>query len=312
MITNMKLLLNFSRFFRPWAKANRPGHYRIDFNQFFSNYLENYTKKDKRVMKQAYTKYLTFLEKNPEEKQKKYPDHITVTRFLDFLQSSSKGTGAASTYSRFKKVTIQAFREHLIQENPCEGIRCSSNDNELVKDILSEDEIQALVRTHTENERQEVRRAFLFCLYTGIRFCDVKSLRYSDFDLSNRMLSFEQSKTKGRSRHSRVHIPLRDDLLKLIPARRDDSRNTDIVFPLPSHPTCLKELRRWTMAAGIRKHITWHCARHTFATNILKNGADVKVVADLLGHSGLRYVEKYTRAVDEKKIKAINTLPPLY
>jgi len=285
---------------------------RPDFCSVFERYLATYVKKDKRVMRQAYMKYLTFLDENPSEKLKKYPDQITVRRFLDFLQSSSRGTGAASTYSRFKKVMIHAFREHLIPDNPCEGIRCTSNDNELVKDILSENEIQALVHTHMENERQDVRRAFLFCLYTGIRFCDVKSLRYSDFDFPNCMLSFEQSKTKGRSRHSHVHIPLRDDIIGLIRVHPDRSIQDEIVFPLPSHPTCLKELRRWTEAAGIKKHITWHCARHTFATNILKNGADIKVVADLLGHSGLRYVEKYTRAVDEKKIRAISTLPPLH
>ena len=52
-------------------------------------------------------------------------------------------------------------------------------------------------------------------------------------------------------------------------------------------------------------------ARHTFATNILKNGADVRVVSDLLGHSSLKYVEIYTRAIDKKKIQAVNSLPAL-
>ena len=83
------------------------------------------------------------------------------------------------------------------------------------------------------------------------------------------------------------------------------------LFILPSHPTCLKALRTWTKEAGISKHITWHCARHTFATNILKNGADVRVVSDLLGHSSLKYVEIYTRAIDKKKIQAVNSLPAL-
>lgn len=62
---------------------------------------------------------------------------------------------------------------------------------------------------------------------------------------------------------------------------------------------------------GIDKHISWHCARHSFAVNILNNGANIKIVASLLGHSGLKHTEKYTRAVDKLKEEAINSLPEL-
>jgi site-specific recombinase XerD len=63
--------------------------------------------------------------------------------------------------------------------------------------------------------------------------------------------------------------------------------------------------------AGINKHITWHCARHSFAVNILNKGANIKTVSSLLGHSGLKHTEKYTRAVDELKKAAIDSLPEL-
>ena len=74
---------------------------------------------------------------------------------------------------------------------------------------------------------------------------------------------------------------------------------------------CLKALRHWCKRAGIDKHITWHCARHSFAVNILNNGANIKTVAALLGHSGLKHTEKYTRAVDALKQDAINSLSVL-
>ncbi|WP_281513509.1 tyrosine-type recombinase/integrase, partial [Bacteroides acidifaciens] len=57
--------------------------------------------------------------------------------------------------------------------------------------------------------------------------------------------------------------------------------------------------------------ITFHLARHSFAVNILNNGANIKTVASLLGHSGLKHTEKYTRAVDKLKEEAINSLPEL-
>lgn len=57
--------------------------------------------------------------------------------------------------------------------------------------------------------------------------------------------------------------------------------------------------------------LAFHCARHSFAVNILNNGANIKTVASLLGHSGLKHTEKYTRAVDKLKEEAINSLPGL-
>ena len=66
--------------------------------------------------------------------------------------------------------------------------------------------------------------------------------------------------------------------------------------------TCLLAAALWVL---------FHTARHSFAVNILNNGANIKTVASLLGHSGLKHTEKYTRAVDKLKEEAINSLPEL-
>lgn len=89
-----------------------------------------------------------------------------------------------------------------------------------------------------------------------------------------------------------------------------DDLNTSL-FNLPSYENYSKSVKRWVKRAGINKHISWHCARHSFAVNILNNGANIKTVASLLGHSGLKHTEKYTRAVDKLKSEAINSLPEL-
>jgi site-specific recombinase XerD len=185
----------------------------------------------------------------------------------------------------------------------------------LTKDVLSIDEIKQLMSTTYPQQNPDVRRAFIFCLYTGIRFCDVKDLKYSNVDYSNKLLSFNQKKTQGSSSKSWVNIPLNDGLLSLI----GESRNYEVngimidndIFNLPSQSMCLRSLKHWVKLANIPKHITWHCARHSFAVNILNNGANIKTVASLLGHSGIQHTEKYTRAVDELKQRAIDSLPEL-
>lgn len=287
----------------------------INFLSYFQAYNDRYTKKDYRMMKGVLNRFLDFLKlEYPQYSTYLKPEQITkdmVTLFVEYLQSRSKGEGALDYYSKFKKVINYAVDNDVIAKNPCKGVICKCDKQVLRKDVLSLEEMQAMVSTHYDNENPEIRRAFIFCLYTGIRFCDVKDLKYSNVDYSNRMLSFEQNKTKGHSANSGVVIPLNDSLLQLIGKPQTDNLDAECIFTLPSATMCLKALRRWTKRAGITKHITWHCARHSFAVNILNNGANIKTVASLLGHSGLKHTEKYTRAVDSLKEAAINSLPEL-
>ena len=121
-------------------------------------------------------------------------------------------------------------------------------------------------------------------------------------------------KAQGQSSKNWVNTPLNDGLLQLIGKHKVNEEGVQIdskIFNLSSQSMCLRSLKYWVKRAKIQKHITWHCARHSFAVNILNNGANIKTAASLLGHSGLQHTEKYTRAVDELKQKAIDSLPKL-
>lgn len=289
----------------------------INFVDYFRAYIDNYTKKDIRMMQIALNRFIDFLNETPEYNKYSYrikPEQITrdmIEAFTEYLQSRSVGEGAKSIYQRFKKVINYAIEHDVIAKNPCTGITIKIDEQILRKDILSLDEIGILIRTHYENENPNIQRAFIFCLYCGLRFCDVKDLTFKNVDYSNKLLRFEQNKTRGHSNSSGVVIPLNDGLISLIGEPPQDNEWNSLVFPLPSYEMCLKALKRWVKRAGINKHISWHCARHSFAVNILNNGANIKTVASLLGHSGLKHTEKYTRAVDKLKEDAINSLPEL-
>lgn len=285
----------------------------VNFLDWMWSYYEAYTKGDKRHIKRAYAVFIDFL--NATDEYKKYAKRIKpqqinkdmIVAFTEYLQHRFKGEGAHTLYARFKKIIKCAVEKDILRKNPCTGIVIKIDANKLTKDVLSMDEVQQLITTHYVGENPNIRRAFIFCLYCGLRWCDVKDLTFANVDFANRLLRFEQAKTKGHSSASNVAIPLNDGLLHLI----GDGKRDEVIFPLPSHTMCLKALRHWVSRAGIDKHITWHCARHSFAVNILNNGANIKTVASLLGHSGLKHTEKYTRAVDSLKQEAINSLPEL-
>ena len=289
----------------------------INFLDWMWSYYEAYTKGDKRHIKRAHDVFIDFL--NATDEYKKYakrikPNQLTkevIVAFTEYLQHRFKGEGAHTLYARFKKVIKAAIEADVIVKNPCNGVIIKIDANKLNKDVLSMDEIKRLISTHYAGESVNIRRAFIFCLYCGLRWCDVKDLTLANVDYANKLLKFEQNKTKGHSNASGVIIPLNDGLLTLIGQPSADGKRDELIFPLPSHTMCLKALRHWVKRAEIDKHITWHCARHSFAVNILNNGANIKTVASLLGHSGLKHTEKYTRAVDSLKQAAIDSLPPL-
>ena len=289
----------------------------IDFLEYFQAYIDNYTKKDIRMVRIALKRFRDFLKETPEYTKFAKgikPEQLNkdmMEAFTEYLQSRSFGEGAKSFYQRFKKVIRYAIEHDVMTKNPCTGVVIKVDDQILRKDVLSLDEEQALINTHYDGENPNIRRAFIMCLYCGLRFCDVKDLTFANVDYSNKLLKFEQSKTKGHSANSGVVIPLNDGLLRLIGKPTDNQTKDSLIFPLPSYDMCLKALKRWVKRAGINKHISWHCARHSFAVNILNNGANIKTVASLLGHSGLKHTEKYTRAVDRLKEDAINSLPTL-
>ena len=77
---------------------------------------------------------------------------------------------------------------------------------------------------------------------------------------------------------------------------------------MPLYDTCNRYLGKWVKRAGIKKKISWHCARHSFAVNVLNRGANIKTVSSLLGHTSLKMTERYLHVVDSLKQDAIDSL----
>lgn len=104
----------------------------------------------------------------------------------------------------------------------------------------------------------------------------LKDLTYKNVDYSNKLLKFEQNKTKGHSSASGVVIPLNDGLVSIIGEPLADGNKDVLIFNIPSYESCCKSVKRWVKRAGIDKHISWHGLRHikfsfSFKFNSLQN-----------------------------------------
>lgn len=292
----------------------------VNFLDYFQQYINQYTKKDKAMFSVALRRFQSFLAASPTYAcfaQCLRPEQLTrdmVEGYADYLRSKSVGEGARSFFQRFKKVVRYALRNNLMQHDPCQDISIKIDEGLIVKAFLSPEEERKLIATTYPKQNPHVRRAFIFCLYTGMRYCDVSRLTFNSFDVANHLLVYDQHKTSGHSMHSRVSLPLTDDILRLVGDIPTDHKD-QLVFKLPSYKHCLKVLKRWTCHAGIDKHITWHCARHSFGTNMAataaRQGLSIRVVQEMLGHSNLKYTQRYVRVTDESKRQAMQAFNSL-
>ena len=189
---------------------------------------------------------------------------------------------------------------------PARGIRLSQY-NDVTKEILSTKELIKLTLTPCRNP--EVKRAFLFSCQSGLRWCDVQDLCYKNIDFAQRHLTLVQKKVAGHSQKSVLHLHLNENAIRLL--QESHGAPDDPVFRLPSHSYSLRLINEWTAHAGLRKHISFHCARHTFITSIMARGASIKTAASLAGHSSTRHTEKYIHIIDKQKQQAVDSLPPL-
>ena len=272
------------------------------FIPYFEKYVNSYSKKDLRVMKAVLLQFKTFA---PPLITAKEITETLCNDFKEYLSQNLNGESPSTYFARFKKMTRQAKRDKIFRENPTEDIKNFKTDISIVKDVLTIEELQLLYNTHCGNE--EVKRAFLFCCNTGLRFVDVKLLQWKN--INDNVLKIEQSKTKDKANDGgKVEITLNDTAIKLLGTPTDKE---DQVFKLPTHNSTVKSLSYWVKRAGIDKHITFHCSRHTFGTLLAYYKSDIITIKELLGHTSLKHTSKYIRTSNEMKQKAVNSIPTI-
>ncbi|MES2023914.1 MAG: site-specific integrase, partial [Patescibacteria group bacterium] len=271
----------------------------IDFVRFFQNYLNSYTKKDKRVMSGCFNKLKEFMkEESLISLTTKQVNEALVSDFKEYLEQTLNGETPANYFKKFKKVLKYGVREKIFSVNPAQELTAKRNEG-IKKEILTFDEIQKLAKTACTND--DMKRAFLFSCLTGLRFCDIKILQWKN--INGKVLKVTQQKTSKP-----VSINLNENGLEIL---GKTGKSNELVFKIPSNTACRKNLLVWCKNAGVKKKITWHCARHSFATNIIFYGSDVNSASSLLGHSSLAYTQRYVRVVESLKEKAVDSLPSL-
>ncbi len=275
------------------------GKQKINFFDYFQRYIASYTKKDVRMFGYS-LKYLKEFAQT-DYLATRAVNETFCKEFREFMDNhpSLNGETPYDFFAKFKKVLKQAVRDKVFTTNPAQDVPNKRVDKVVAKDILSVEELQLLAKTYCGNET--VKRAFLFACNTGLRWCDVKVLTWRH--IQSGAIQMTQQKT-GKP----VIINLNATAQRLMGIA---GKAEEPVFVLPSHTGMLKALRYWKERAGLTKTVTFHVARHSFATNLLIYETDLKSVSSLLGHTSLEHTQKYVRVVEALKQNAVNRLPEI-
>lgn len=279
-----------------------PNHIkRINFFVFADDFLKKYRYRDIKIVRSSVKKFKKFT-KNSQLSISQITSN-KMEGFKDYLihDAGLSGETPHNYFTRFKKILKAAKIKGYINEMPTIDIRFSNSSKEdtLKKQVLDIDELQILAQTYCGNE--DVKKAFLFACYTSLGLAEIRELKWEN--IRNNRLETHRKKTDAL-----INNRLNSTALELL---GEQKYNKSYIFKLQSisDNAVNKNIKNWVKRAKIDKHITFYCGRHTFACLLLLNGANLKTVADAMGHSSTKSTLKYLNYVHKLQDEVIDNLP---
>lgn len=280
---------------------------------WMQTYKENQEKKGVRGSRKLIDNTMNVLRMFNEKAAMRDVNRDFCLAFIDYMRNtyvSANGKKLSqftcvSYFGCFRGALNAAVREDVIGENPID--RMSKDEKikmpESKREFLTIDEVKTLIDTPCK--REDVKSAFLFSCYCGLRISDVLALKWKNVDCTSEQWHINIVMQKTRQP---LYLPLSMQARKWMP-ERDGADEEDAVFStLPCEDSCNVLIKSWVKEAGITKHVSYHVSRHTFATMMLTLGADLYTVCKLLGHTDVKTTQIYAKIINKKKDDAIGLI----
>jgi len=206
--------------------------------------------------------------------------------------------GVMKHLSRLMKIVNLSIRMEWLEKDPFKNYKLRFVKNE--RDYLTERELELLEETSfMPIGLKRVKDVFLFSCYTGLSYIDIKELNPNQILTGidgNKWIHTKRTKT-----NELLRIPLLPKAREILGKYENEIEPTGKPLPVYSNQKTNKILKEIAKACGIHKNITFHVARHTFATTVtLANGVPIETVSKLLGHTKLTTTQIYARVLQKK------------
>lgn len=279
---------------------------KILLTDFCAIQAEAYRREGREVRKKATAALIKHLQAYRPKARICDIDKAYCCGFIDYLQTQTrlKATSIVATYRNIVIVLNKAVKADIIAVNYATRVnRPTAKQPE--REFLTATELKAFaaVEVKSRNEK-EVKAAFLFSCLTGLRYSDISRLTADNITNTGDGLRLNITTQKtGRQ----ISFSLSGTAANIIGERLNTK--TGVLFGLPSCNSVNRIINQLAEQAGIKgKHVTFHTARHTFATMLLTRGADLYVVSEMLAHTSIKTTQIYAKIVDAKKDAAAKLL----
>jgi integrase len=220
----------------------------------------------------------------------------------------SCGNNAALKHiERIRKVVKTAAINNWLIKDPFQGFK--GKQEKTHRTFLTNDELSAIQTKELHVERlRRIRDIFVFCCYTGLAHVDVANLTFGNIvvgiDGKKWIYTFRQ-KTNTKS-----NVPLLPVALEILKKYHSDNATAaSSVLPVITNIKTNAYLKEIATLCGIRKNLTFHMARHTFATTVtLTNGVPIETVSRMLGHTKITTTQIYAKVLESKVSEDMNQL----
>lgn len=229
-----------------------------------------------------------------------FRDYLLKAKSLRNIEKTLSPNTALSYHNKLKATLKKAYKEGKLRTDINASVD-SIKEQESQRNFLTIEEAKKLFNTDCSNDI--VRRISIFSTLTGMRYSDIAKLKWSEieyFENDGYYIRFKQKKTERLAT-----MPISDDARNILGKRGDESQN--VFFGLKKWDVD-RVLPVWITRAGITKHITFHCFRHTYATLQISLGTDIFTISKMLGHKNVKTTQIYTKIIDEKKREAANRI----
>lgn len=226
--------------------------------------------------------------------------------YIEKIKGMYKYNSTQRKISSLKSFYKFLYTNRYIQKDPTNTVRSMKKQKRL-PDILDEDELKRLIDTYNHEAKNVRDRIILELLIaTGARISEIINLEIKDVEDSE--YKFIRVLGKGsKYRYIPIYKKMGEILKEYIYKEREmllNGKRDFKVFPKTTRQGFYISLVKHAKMCNIQKHVHPHMIRHTVATILLKNGADIRTVQEILGHAGITTTEIYTH-IEKSKLKSI-------